>query len=145
MQEQAMLDTWSPRLLSILRVVAALLYIWHGSAKMFGVPAAAGAPVVPFDLITLRGISAVLEVFGGGLLLIGLFSRPVAFILSGHMAFAYFIGHAAQNLWPILNRGELTIMFCFVFLYIAAAGPGPWSLDAAMRRGRSPDAGDFSR
>ena len=80
--------------------------------------------------------SAVLETVGGALLMLGLFSRPVAFILSGHMAFAYFIGHASRALWPIANGGELAIMFCFTFLYIAAAGPGPWSVDAAIRRGR---------
>ena len=93
-----------------------------------------GAPV-PFDLMTLRGISAILETFGGGLLLLGLFTRPVALILSGHMAFAYFMAHTPQNFWPILNRGELAIAFSFVFLYLAAAGGGPWSLDHALRRG----------
>ena len=128
----SLMTVWAPRLLSVLRFVAAFLYFWHGTQKFFGFPAA--GPVPPLDLMTLRGASAVLEVFGGALLMAGLFTRPVAFILSGHMAFAYFIAHAGQNFWPILNRGELAIMFCFVFLYLSAAGGGPWSLDAAFRR-----------
>lgn len=124
-------SAWSPGLLSILRIVTALLYLVHGTQKMFGIPPGTGAA---FELMTLRGASGILEVFGGGLLLVGLFSRPVAFILSGHMAFAYFIAHAPQNFWPILNRGELAIMFCFVFLYLAAAGGGSWSLDRVLVR-----------
>jgi putative oxidoreductase len=127
------LSTWAPRVLSILRIIAAFLYIWHGTQKFFGFPGT-GTPAPPLDLMTLRGASAVLEVFGGALLLAGLFTRPVAFVLSGHMAFAYFIAHAPQNFWPILNRGELAIMFCFVFLYLSVAGGGPWSLDALFRR-----------
>jgi putative oxidoreductase len=125
---------WAPRVLSILRIVIGFLYIWHGTQKFFGFPGT-GAPPPPLDLMTLRGASAILETFGGALILVGLFTRPVAFILSGHMAFAYFIAHAPQNFWPILNRGELAIMFCFVFLYLAAAGGGPLSLDALFRRG----------
>ena len=131
----ALATVWAPRVLSILRIIAAFLYIAHGTQKFFGFPGAGGAP--PLDLMTLRGASAILETFGGALLLAGLFTRPVAFILSGHMAFAYFIGHAPQGFWPLLNRGELAIMFCFVFLYLAAAGGGPWSLDAAFRRNRT--------
>jgi putative oxidoreductase len=125
---------WAPRVLSILRIITAFLYIAHGTQKFFGLPGTGEAP--PFDLMTLRGVSAILETFGGALLLVGLFTRPVAFILCGQMAFAYFIGHAPQGFWPLLNRGELAIMFCFVFLYLAAAGGGPWSLDAAFRRNR---------
>ena len=125
--------TWTPRLLSVLRIVLAFLFICHGTQKLFYFPPGTST-VVPFDLMTLSGVSAILEVFGGGLLLLGLFTRPVALILSGHMAFAYFIAHAPQNFWPILNRGELAIAFCFVFLYLAAAGGGAWSLDNAMRR-----------
>ena len=126
-------SSWAPRLLSVLRIVTAFLYFCHGTQKMFGLPVAARGPL---DLMSLSGASAVLEVVGGVLLMLGLFSRPVAFILSGHMAFAYFIGHASRGFWPIANGGELAVMFCFTFLYIAAAGPGPWSVDAAMRRGR---------
>jgi putative oxidoreductase len=121
---------WSPRVLSILRIVIGFLYICHGTQKFFGFP---GGNPQPLDLMTLRGLSAILELFGGALICAGLFTRPVAFILSGHMAFAYFIAHAAQSFWPIVNRGELSIMFCFTFLYLAAAGGGPWSLDAAFR------------
>ena len=126
-------SSWAPRLLSVLRIVTAFLYFCHGTQKMFGFPVAARGPL---DLMSLSGASAVLEVVGGALLMLGLFSRPVAFVLSGHMAFAYLIGHASRGFWPIANGGELAIMFCFTFLYIAAAGPGPWSVDAAMRRGR---------
>jgi len=133
-ESSTLTTTWAPRVLSILRIVAAFLYIAHGTQKFFGFPGTGTVP--PLDLMSLRGASAVLETFGGALLLVGLFSRPVAFLLSGHMAFAYFISHAPQNFWPILNRGELAIMFCFVFLYIAAAGGGPWSLDALIRRKR---------
>jgi len=128
-------SVWSPRLLSILRIVAAFLYMAHGTQKMFDFPPpGTGAP---FELMTVRGASGILEAFGGGLLLLGLFTRPVAFLLSGHMAFAYFIAHAPQNFWPILNRGDLSVLFCFVFLYLAAAGGGPWSLDHAMGRDKS--------
>jgi putative oxidoreductase len=134
---ESLCTTWSPRLLSILRIVVAFLYIAHGTQKIFGFPLGAGAPVVPYELMTLRGASGILEVLGGGLLLLGLFTRPVAFVLSGHMAFAYFLSHNPQNFWPLLNRGELAIMFCFVFLYLAAAGGGPWSLDRALGRDKS--------
>jgi putative oxidoreductase len=125
---------WSPRVLSVLRIIIGFLYLCHGMQKMFGFPLLPGAPVVPYELMTLRGASGILETFGGGLILLGLFTRPVAFLLSGHMAFAYFIGHAPANFWPILNRGELAIMFCFVFLYLSAAGGGPWSLDRVLGR-----------
>ena len=121
---------WAPRVLSILRIVIGFLYIWHGTQKFFGFP---GGNAQPLDMMTLRGASAILETFGGALILLGLFTRPVAFILSGHMAFAYFMVHAPQNFWPILNRGELAIMFCFTFLYLAAAGGGPLSFDALFR------------
>ena len=125
---------WGPRVLSVLRFVTGFLYFWHGTQKAFGFPMAPNAAYQALDWMTLRGASAGLELVGGALLMLGLFSRPVAFILSGHMAFAYFIAHAPQGFWPIVNRGETAILFCFVFLYIAAAGPGPWSIDAARRR-----------
>jgi putative oxidoreductase len=122
--------SWAPYLLSILRIVVAFLFIQVGSAKLFGFP----APVMPgggtAPITTLAGIAGALEVFGGSLLLIGLFTRPVAFILSGEMAFAYFIGHAPQGFWPVLNQGALAVVYCFLFLYFSAAGGGPWSLDA---------------
>src|SRR4051812_6070582 len=101
----AIATTWAPRLLSVLRIVTAYLYIWHGTQKMFGFPLATGAAYQALDWMSLRGASAILEVVGGSLLLLGLFSRPVAFILAGHMAFAYFIGHAKADVFmPLLNR-----------------------------------------
>ena len=124
-------QVWSPRMLSILRIVTALLFMQHGTAKLFGIPHQAN-----FDnlqLMSLMGLQGVLEAFGGLLLAIGLFSRPVAFLLSGNMAVAYFMAHAPKGPWPILNGGDLAVLFCFVFFYLWAAGPGPWSVDAAMR------------
>jgi putative oxidoreductase len=123
------LSRWSPQLLSVLRIITALLFFAHGSAKFFGFP-----QVEMFANVSLAspgGIAGILELVGGALLIIGLFSRLAAFILAGLMAVAYFMAHAPQNFHPILNGGELAIMFCFVFLYIAAAGPGPWSVDAS--------------
>jgi putative oxidoreductase len=131
--------SWSPYLLSILRIVAAFLFIQVGSAKLFGFP----APVMPgggtAPLMSLPGIAGAIEVFGGGLLLLGLFTRPVAFILSGEMAFAYFIGHAGNGFWPVLNGGTDAAFYCFLFLFFSAAGAGPWSLDALRRRRRTAD------
>jgi putative oxidoreductase len=120
-------NTWSPRLLSILRIVTAFVFMAHGSQKLFGIPAAPQS--APLQLLSLLGLAAVLEFFGGLLLLIGLFTRPVAFILSGLMAVAYFMVHAPMEFWPLLNKGELGVVYCFLFLYMAAAGGGPWSID----------------
>ena len=126
-----------PRALSVLRIVTAFLLIQHGTAKHFGFP-----HVAAFDnLVTLSlpGIAGILEVVGGALLLIGLFTRPVAFVLSGLLAFAYFIGHAPRGnvLSPMLNGGEAAVLFCFIFLFMAAAGGGSWSLDARRAPPRS--------
>jgi putative oxidoreductase len=129
MISNAVLATWSPRLLSVLRIVAALLFLEHGLAKLLHFP-----HVAMFDqlqLFSLLGLAGVIELVGSVLLLIGLFTRPVAFIMSGEMAVAYFMVHAQRGFHPILNQGELAILFCFVFLYLAAAGAGPWSVDAA--------------
>ena len=126
--------TWAPQLLSILRIMAALLLMAHGLMKLFHFPVA--QPGAPDPLPTMLLIAAWIEVLGGALLVLGLFTRPVAFVLSGEMAVAYFIGHASHGFWPALNGGEAAILFCFVFLYIAAAGPGPWSVDAARRGAR---------
>jgi putative oxidoreductase len=128
--------SWAPQLLSVLRIVAAFLFMQVGSAKLFAFPAAVmpGGGTAPVG--SIPWVAGVLEVFGGGLLLIGLWTRPAAFILSGEMAFAYFIGHAPRGLWPVLNEGSPAIFFCFLFLYLSSAGPGPWSVDAAIRRGR---------
>lgn len=126
--------TWTPRVLSVLRIVTAYLYLMHGTAKLLGVP-----HVASFDklqVFSLIGLAGVLELVGGALLLIGLFTRPVAFILCGEMAFAYFIGHAPKGnvLVPMLNGGELAVLYCFVFLFFAVAGAGAWSVDAVRRR-----------
>lgn len=129
-------STWAPPLRSILRIVAAFLFIAHGTQKLFAFPVNQPRSVV--DLMSLAGLAGVLETFGGALLLLGLFTRPVAFILAGEMAFAYFMAHAPRSPWPILNGGEPAALFCFVYLYLAAAGPGPWSLDAVWPgRGRA--------
>lgn len=126
-------DLWSDRAKSVLRIVAGFLFMSHGMQKLLGFPAPAAHR---FQLFTLSGFAGVLELFGGILLLIGLFTRPVAFILSGEMAFAYFIAHAPQNFWPLINRGELAVLYCFVFLYFAAAGGGAWSVDNGLRNRR---------
>ncbi|GJE56120.1 MULTISPECIES: DoxX family protein [Methylobacterium] len=123
--------SWAPRMLSILRIVAALLFMAHGTQKILGFPASSMNPA----MFSLPWIAGILELVGGALLVIGLFSRPVAFILSGQMAVAYFLAHAPKSFFPALNGGDAAILFCFVFLYIAAAGPGPLSVDAQMRRG----------
>jgi len=117
---------WSPRVLSILRIVTAFLFMQHGGQKLFGFPAPSQAA---HPLLSLIGVAGILEFFGGLLLLIGLFSRPVAFLLSGQMAVAYFMAHAPHGFWPVLNRGELAVLYCFVFLYLALAGGGSWSID----------------
>ncbi len=122
---------WSPRLLSVLRIVSAFLFMAHGTMKLFSFPAARGSG--PADWFSLVGVAGLLETFGGALLLVGLYTRPVAFVLSGLMAVAYFMAHGARGFWPILNGGELAALYSFVFLYLAAAGGGPWSLDKWMR------------
>jgi putative oxidoreductase len=125
---------WRPLVLSILRIVVALLFMTHGAQKLFGFPASlpGGGP----PLMSLFGISGILEFFGGLLILLGLFTRPVAFILAGEMAVAYFVMHAPGGFWPLLNRGEAAVLYCYVFLYLAVAGGGPWSLDRQLRRER---------
>ncbi len=124
------LEAWAPRVLSILRIVAALIFMLHGTQKLLGFPPSDHMP----PIMSLFWIAGLLELVGGALLLIGLFTRPVAFLLSGEMAFAYFIGHAPQNLFPSLNGGDAAILYCFVFLYLVFAGPGPWSVDASRDR-----------
>ena len=128
--------TWQPRVLAVLRIVTAYLFLQHGTSKLLGIPFVAmfkdGVP-----LMSMAGIAGVIEIVGGLLLLIGLFTRPTAFILCGEMAVAYFIGHASKGnaLLPMLNGGELAVTWCFVFLYLAVAGAGAWSVDAARRHG----------
>jgi putative oxidoreductase len=123
---------WSPRLLSVLRVIAGLMLLQYGMAKLLGFPAMPSFAHV--ELLSLIGASGTLELVGGSLLTLGLFGRPVAFVLSGEMAFAYFITHFPHGFIPLLNNGTLPVLFCFVFLYLSAAGPGPWSLDAVLRK-----------
>ena len=126
--------SWAPYLLSMLRIVSAFLFIQVGTAKLFAFPAAIMPDGGTAPMTSLPGIAGVLETFGGTLLLVGLFTRPVAFILSGEMAVAYFIGHAPQGFWPVLNLGTDAVLYCFLWLYFSAAGPGPWSLDATWRK-----------
>ncbi len=130
--------SWAPYLLSILRIVTAFLFVQYGTAKLFAYPASImpGGGTAP--VASLAGIAGVLEAFGGVLVLVGLFTRPVAFLLSGEMAVAYFYAHAPQGFWPVLNQGAPAALYSFVFLYLSASGPGPWSIDA-LRRGRATD------
>lgn len=132
MNFDALATSWAPRLLSILRIMTGLLLLQHGTAKLFKIP------VIPtfanLSLTSLPGIAGILELVGGVLIILGLFTRPTAFILSGMTAFAYFIAHAPKGFYPILNGGELAVLYCFVFLYLAAAGPGPWSVDAGRKK-----------
>lgn len=130
--------SWAPYLLSTLRIVAAFLFIQIGSAKILAFPAAVmpGGGTAP--LTSLPGVAGTLEVVGGALLLVGLFTRPVAFVLAGEMAVAYFIGHAPQGFWPVLNLGGPAVSFAFLWLYLSAGGPGPWSIDALLRH-REPE------
>lgn len=124
------LTAWQPRVLSVVRIISAFLFMQHGAQKIFGFPA---EQRYPFELFSMSGVAGTLELFGGFLLLIGLFTRPVAFVLSGLMAFAYFIVHAPQDFWPLNNGGELATMFSFVFLYFVFAGGGSWSVDCLCK------------
>ncbi len=126
------LAAWAPRALSILRIIAGLLIIQHGMGKLIGFPAfPAYANVQPLSLI---GAAGFIELIGGALLILGLWTQAAAFILSGEMAFAYFISHFPKDYHPLVNGGTLAALYCFTFLYLAAAGPGPWSVDAAMKK-----------
>lgn len=122
---------WAPRLLSILRIVAALIFMAHGTQKLLGFPA---SPNPSPEMFSLPWIAGVLEIVGGVLLIPGLFVRPTAFVLSGLMAFAYWLAHAPRSPYPVLNGGDAAILYCFVFLFLAAAGGGAWSLDRTLRR-----------
>lgn len=131
----ALIGTWTPRMLGILRIVIGFLFLQHGTAKLLGIP-----HVAMFDglqLFSLIGLAGILELVGGVLIIFGLFTRITAFILSGEMAVAYFMAHAPSGPLPILNHGELAVMYCFVFLYFAFAGAGAFSIDAARQSAKS--------
>jgi putative oxidoreductase len=125
------LDRYTPNVLAALRIVTALIFIPHGTQKLFGFPAppASGLPA----LASLFGVGAVLELVGGILILVGLFTRPVAVVLAGEMAVAYWMFHAPRNLYPVLNGGDAAILYCFVFLLFVFTGPGSLSLDGTLR------------
>ena len=123
---------WTPRALSVLRIITGLMIIQHGMGKILHFPAfPAYANVQPLSLL---GAAGSIELIGGALLILGLWTQPVAFILSGEMAFAYFIAHAPKSFFPLINGGTLAIAYCFACLYLSTAGAGPWSVDAQMKR-----------
>ena len=127
----------APYVLSILRIVAALLFLEHGTSRLFGWP----SPIPTPALLSMYWFAGAIELVGGILLLLGLFTRCAAFVMSGEMAFAYFISHAPSGFFPILNRGDAAILYCFVFLYIAFAGGGPWGIDSLIRAKRETSSG----
>ena len=126
------LSDYTPQAFAALRIMTALLFMEHGTQKLFGFPASENPGTV--ELVSLMGLAGVLEVFGGLLILIGFFTRPVAFVLSGFMATAYFMAHAPQNFFPVNNGGDAAILYCFVVLYLVFAGAGAWSLDSMRVR-----------
>jgi putative oxidoreductase len=119
------MSVWEPRVLSILRIMAGLLFMEHGMGKLFGFPSAAMHP----SFLTLVWFAGILECFGGALVALGLFTRVVAFLLSGEMAIGYFMVHAPKSFFPLLNGGDAAVLYCFIFLYLCFAGGGEWSLD----------------
>jgi len=133
------LNRYQPHALAVLRIVAALCFMAHGTQKMFGFPASGGGG--GFELFSLMGLAAVLEVFGGLAILLGVFTRPVAFILAGQMAYAFWFVHVPMmgqgNIIPVANGGDGAVLFCFIFLYLVFAGPGAWSVDDVLKSRRS--------
>jgi putative oxidoreductase len=127
--------TWAPQLRSVLRMVAAFMFIQFGTMKLFAFPVGMPPDGGTAPLLTQTGIGGLLEVVGGGLLLLGLFTRPVAFVLAGEMAVAYFQFHAPQSFWVVVNMGTPAVLYCFMWLYFSAAGAGPWSVDAMRGKG----------
>lgn len=138
-EEGGWADRHSSQMLSILRMVTALLFLSHGMSKILGIPMSSASFPQPWTLLWIAGM---LELIGGFLLLIGLLSRPVAFLLAGEMAVAYWLVHAPDNFWPVLNGGESAILFCFIFLYVFFRGPGLWSLDCWLRQRRAAEGPD---
>jgi putative oxidoreductase len=127
---EAKLQAWTPRMLSVLRIVAALVFLQYGLSKYFGFPA---RPPANFAMVSLLGLAGTIELFGSLLLLVGLYARQAAFIMSGEIAVAYFMRRAPNGFFPQVNGGGLEVMCCFVFLFLFFAGPGPWGIDAARR------------
>jgi len=127
-------SSWAPRIRSLLRIAAAFMFLLHGTTKLLAFPS--GVPPLggTVKLASQAGLAGVLEVVGGALLVLGLFTRPVAFLLAGEMAVAYFQVHVPKGFWPTMNGGELAALFCFIWLYFSAAGAGSWSLDAGRGR-----------
>ena len=125
--------SFSSYVLSVVRIVVGLLFLEHGTAKFLGFPATQRAP----EALSMSGVGGLLELIGGALIVVGLLTRPVAFLLCGEMAVAYFYAHFPRNFFPVINGGDAAILYCFVFLYLMFAGAGPWSLDALLARGRS--------
>ena len=126
--------SWAPYFQSVLRMVAAFAFFTYGTSKLFAWPAAMMPNGATASLTSLIGVAGMLETAGGLLMFVGLFSRPVAFVLCGEMAYAYLSSHAARSFWPTVSQGVPALLCCFIWLYISAAGPGPWSLDALLRR-----------
>lgn len=135
--ETPLVSTWQAKshvLLGLLRIVAGFLFIQYGTSKLFAFPGPMTPDGASAPLMSMMGVAGLLEVAGGALLTLGLFTRPVAFVLSGEMAFAYFIGHAATSFWPLLNQGTNAVLFCFLFLFFSAAGPGAFALSSILGR-----------
>jgi putative oxidoreductase len=130
------LDRFQPYLRSLMRVMVGFTFSQHGWQKFFGVLGGFGGPGNTADPASLMGIAGILETFGGALIILGLFTRPVAFLLSGEMAVGYFRTHAPQSFWPLLNGGEITVFYCFFFLWLASTDAGAWSLDRLLFRGK---------
>ena len=124
----AFLARWAPYALGLLRIVAALLFFEHGTQKLFGFPMRPGGGAGP-DLISLLGLAGLLELIGGALLAVGFWTRPVAVVLSGQMAVAYWMAHGPRSFFPVLNGGDAAILYCFIFVYLVFAGPGAFALD----------------
>jgi len=136
---RATLEAWQPRMLAILRIMTGLLFLEHGTQKLLNFPPRVNNAPMP-DLTSLSGVQGIIELVGGIMIILGVFTRPVAFILAGDMAVAYFYAHAPRGFFPISmggNGGELAIMYCFVFLYLMVAGAGAWSVDATREPWRS--------
>lgn len=127
-------SSWAPYLKSALRIMAAFTFMLPGTMKLFAFPIGMPPDGGTAPLMSLLGVAGILEVFGGGLILLGLFTRPIALLLSGEMAVAYFMGHFPHGFWPIINGGTDAVLYCFIWLYFSAVGAGPWSLDAKREK-----------